>query len=139
MGSTRNPRRARGKTARRAPVVLVADDVEDNREMYREFLVHHGMHVLTATNGRQALDEAFASLPDAIVLDLSMPDIDGWEACRRLKADDRTRGIPILAVSGHALKGAESAAKAAGCDVYLIKPCLPEQVLAEITRLLSRE
>ena len=138
MGSPRLPRRARGKTARRAPVVLVADDVEDNREMYREFLVHHGLQVVTATNGREALDEAFACLPDAIVLDLSMPDIDGWEACRRLKADDRTRGIPILAVSGHALKGAESAAKAAGCDVYLIKPCLPEQVLAEIKRLISR-
>ncbi|HEY3067223.1 MAG TPA: response regulator [Methylomirabilota bacterium] len=140
MGSTRNPRGARGarkRPAPRAPIVLVADDVEDNREMYREFLVHYGMHVVTATNGREALEEAFARVPDAIVLDLSMPDIDGWEACRRLKADERTKSIPILAVSGHALKGAEGAAKAAGCDVYLIKPCLPEHVLAEIRRLIS--
>jgi two-component system cell cycle response regulator DivK len=65
---------------RRAPLVLIADDVEDNREMYRDFLVYHGLQVVTATNGREALEEAFARLPDAIVLDLTMPDIDGWEA-----------------------------------------------------------
>jgi two-component system, cell cycle response regulator DivK len=105
--------------------------------MYREFLAYHGMRVLTATNGREALAEAFSQRPDAIVLDLSMPDIDGWEACRRLKADERTKSIPILAVSGHALKGAEGAAKAAGCDVYLIKPCLPERVLAEIKKMVG--
>ena len=133
----RNAGGKRPKAGARAPVVLVADDVEDNREMYREFLAFHGLRVVTATNGREALDEAFAHIPDAIVLDLSMPDIDGWEACRRLKADERTKGIPILAVSGHALKGAEGAAKAAGCDVYLIKPCLPERVLAEINKMLG--
>jgi CheY-like chemotaxis protein len=137
MKSRRRPRGPRGKTTQRAAVVLLADDVEDNREMYREFLSYHGMRVLTATNGREALDEAFSHRPDAIVLDLSMPDIDGWEACRRLKADERTKGIPILAVSGHALKGAEAAAKSAGCDVYLIKPCLPERVLAEIKKMLA--
>lgn len=137
MESPRSPRVPRGKAKQRAPIVLLADDVEDNREMYREFLAFHGMRVLTATNGREALDEAFSHHPDAIVLDLSMPDIDGWEACRRLKADERTKGIPILAVSGHALKGAEGAAKAAGCDVYLIKPCLPERVLAEINKMLG--
>jgi CheY-like chemotaxis protein len=133
-----SPRR-RGKAKEQAPVVLLADDVEDNREMYREFLAYHGMRVVTATNGREALDEAFSQRPDAIVLDLSMPDVDGWEACRRLKADERTKGIPILAVSGHALKGAEAAAKAAGCDVYLIKPCLPERVLAEIEKMLGAD
>jgi two-component system cell cycle response regulator DivK len=124
---------------RRAPLVLIADDVEDNREMYRDFLVYHGLGVVTATNGREALEEAFARLPDAIVLDLTMPDIDGWEACRRLKADERTKDIPIVAVTGHALKGAEGTAKAAGCEVYLIKPCLPEQLLDEINRLIGRE
>jgi two-component system, cell cycle response regulator DivK len=138
MDLARRPRRARSKATKpRAPLVLLADDVEDNREMYREFLAFHRLRVITATNGREALREAFALVPDVIVLDLSMPDIDGWEACRRLKADERTRGIPILAVSGHALKGAEGAAKAAGCDVYLIKPCLPERVLAEIRKLLD--
>jgi CheY-like chemotaxis protein len=96
------------------------------------------MHVVTATNRRDALDEAFARLPDAIVLDLSMPEIDGWEACRRLKADERTNRIPILAVTGHALKGTQASVRAVGCAMYLVKPCLPDQLLDAISKLIPR-
>src|SRR6266700_1392058 len=79
------------KTADRPPLVLLVDDFQDNREMYAMYLEHAGMQVAEAGNGHEALDQAFRLLPDLIVMDLSLPGIDGWEATRRLKADERTK------------------------------------------------
>ena len=130
---------APGKRATPAPLVLLVDDFQDNREMYAEFLRFSGLRVEEATNGHEALDKAFALLPDLVVMDLSLPGIDGWEATRRLKKDSRTHGIPVLALTGHALAGYSEGAREAGCDSFVTKPCLPEDLLAEIVRLLERK
>ena len=121
----------------RKPIVLVVDDFADNREMYTQFLEFSGFRVAEAQNGHEALAQAFQLTPDLIVMDLSLPGLDGWEATRRLKADDRTRGIPIIALTGHALAGHSKGAMDAGCDAFIIKPCLPERLMEEIKSMLK--
>jgi CheY-like chemotaxis protein len=120
-----------------APLVLIVDDFQDNREMYAEFLRFSGLRVEEATNGLEALEKAAALLPDLIVMDLSLPGIDGWEATRRLKNDATTKHIPVLALTGHALAGYSEGARQAGCDGFITKPCLPEMLLGEIQRTLE--
>jgi len=124
-------------TTDRAPLVLLVDDFQDNREMYAEFLAYQGFRVIQAANGVEALDQAFTNRPDIIIMDLSLPVMDGWEATRRLKADERTRRIPVVALTGHALAGHSKGAQEAGCDSFLAKPCLPDQLVAEIRRMLE--
>ena len=123
--------------SRRKPIVLVVDDFADNREMYSEYLSFSGYEVIEARNGKEAIDAAQERLPDIIIMDLSLPIMDGWEATRRLKADDRTRAIPVVALTGQALAGHSKGAKEAGCDSFLAKPCLPDQLVAEIRRMLA--
>ena len=118
------------------PLVLIVDDFQDNREMYAIFLEHSGYRVAEAANGFEALERAFELGPDVIVMDLSLPGLDGWEATRRLKADTRTKHIPVLALTSHALGGFSEGAKAAGCDGFVTKPCLPDQLVSEIRTLL---
>jgi len=125
------------KTADRPPLVLLVDDFQDNREMYAMYLEHAGMQVAEAGNGHEALDQAFRLLPDLIVMDLSLPGIDGWEATRRLKADEQTKKIPVVALTSHALEGYSEGAREAGCDAFVTKPCLPEQLLSEIRKVLA--
>jgi len=125
------------KTADRKPLVLLVDDFQDNREMYAMYLEQAGLRVAEAGNGHEALDQAFSLQPDLIVMDLSLPGIDGWEATRRLKADERTKKIPVVALTSHALEGYSEGARAAGCDAFVTKPCLPEQLLNEIRRVLA--
>ena len=119
------------------PLVLVVDDFQDNREMYAEYLVFAGFRVTQASNGQEALEQAFANPPDIIIMDLSLPVMDGWEATRRLKADRRTSAIPVVALTGHAMQGHSKGAMEAGCDSFVAKPCLPDQLVAEIRRMLS--
>jgi two-component system cell cycle response regulator DivK len=119
------------------PLVLVVDDFQDNREMYAEYLAFSGFRVIQAANGKEALDQAFANLPDIIIMDLSLPVMDGWEATRRLKADHRTNAIPVVALTGHAMQGHSKGAIEAGCDSFVAKPCLPDQLVAEIRKMLS--
>lgn len=124
-------------SSRRAPRVLVVDDVEDNRNMYALYLEHAGLKVDVAADGREGLARAFAQRPDVIVMDLTMPTMDGWSAIRSLKGDPRTASVPVIALTGHIAKGKEQEARAAGCDTYLLKPCLPQELLAEIHRQLG--
>jgi two-component system, cell cycle response regulator DivK len=119
------------------PLVLVVDDFQDNREMYAEYLAFSGFRVIQAANGKEALDQAFANQPDIIIMDLSLPVMDGWEATRRLKADRRTKSIPVVALTGHAMQGHSKGAMEAGCDAFVAKPCLPDQLVAEIRKMLS--
>ena len=119
------------------PLVLVVDDFQDNREMYSEYLAFVGFRVIEAANGKEAVDQALEKLPDVIIMDLSLPVMDGWEATRRLKADEKTRRIPVVALTGHALAGHSKGARDAGCDSFLAKPCLPDQLVAEIKRMLE--
>jgi len=119
------------------PVVLLVDDYPDAREMYAEYLQFSGFDVVEAGNGLEALERAIDRTPDVILMDLSLPVMDGWEATRRLKADERTKHIPVLAVTGHALTGISEDAKRAGCDGFITKPCLPEDLTAEIRKVLE--
>ena len=124
-------------TDQKAPLILVVDDYQDAREMYAEYLQFSGFRVAEARNGNEAVDQAFALRPDLILMDLSLPGKDGWEATRELKADDRTRHIPIVALTGHALAGASDGAKKAGCDSFVTKPCLPDDLVVEVRRMLN--
>ena len=120
------------------PRVLLVDDYPDAREMYTEYLEFSGFDVVEAGNGMEALQKAVDASPDIILMDLSLPVMDGWEATRRLKADARTSAIPVVALTGHALAGISEGAKKAGCDAFVTKPCLPEDLVREIRRILDR-
>jgi CheY-like chemotaxis protein len=113
------------------------DDYEDAREMYAEYLRFCGFRVAEARNGNEALEQAFALKPDLILMDLSLPGMDGWEATKQLKADERTSRIPVVALTGHALAGASDGAKKAGCDSFVTKPCLPDDLVVEVRRMLT--
>ena len=119
------------------PRVLVVDDYPDAREMYAEYLDFAGFEVVEAENGMEALQRAVDTEPDIILMDLSLPIMDGWEATRRLKADKRTAAIPVVALTGHALAGISEGAKKAGCDAFVTKPCLPEDLVKEIRKVLE--
>jgi CheY-like chemotaxis protein len=119
------------------PRVLLVDDYPDAREMYMEYLEFSGFDVVQAGNGTEALQRAIDSTPDIILMDLSLPVMDGWEATRRLKADKRTATIPVVALTGHALAGISEGARRAGCDAFVTKPCLPQDLVKEIHRILE--
>jgi CheY-like chemotaxis protein len=119
------------------PLVLIVDDVQDNRTIYVLFLKFSGFRVAEAENGEEALQKATTLLPDVVVMDLSLPVMDGWEATRRLKRDARTKKIPIVVLTGHALPQYAQAARDAGCDLVITKPCLPEQLMEALHRILD--
>jgi len=113
------------------------DDYPDAREMYSEYLDFSGFDVIEAANGVEALQRAADDAPDIILMDLSLPVMDGWEATLRLKSDARTARIPVVALTGHASAGLSENAREAGCDAFVTKPCLPEDLVKEIRRVLS--
>ncbi len=119
------------------PLVLVVEDYQDAREMYAAYLTFSGYRVAEATNGVEAIEKTVQLMPDIILMDLALPRMDGWEATRRLKLDERTKHIPIVALTGHALAGHAEGARQAGCDAFVTKPCLPDALVAEIQRMLS--
>jgi CheY-like chemotaxis protein len=115
----------------------VVEDYQDAREMYAAYLQFSGYRVAEASNGLEAVEKARELLPAIILMDLALPKMDGWEATRLLKADERTRNIPIVALTGHALAGHAEGARQAGCDAFVTKPCLPDVLVAEIQRMLA--
>jgi len=123
--------------AEEKPLVLVVDDFADNREMYAEYLSFSGFRVIEAQDGQEAIEQSIAQRPSLIVMDLSLPVMDGWEATRRIKADERTRDIRIVVLTGHSAASHAKGAREAGCDSFLAKPCLPDQLVTEIRRLLG--
>jgi len=124
-------------TPRERPCVLLVDDYSDAREMYTEYLQFSGFDVVEAGNGLEALQRAEDASPDIILLDLSLPVMDGWEATRRLKANPRTASIPIVALTSHALAGIADTAKKAGCDALITKPCLPHDLVTKVRNILA--
>jgi CheY-like chemotaxis protein len=120
-----------------APLILVVDDMEDGREICAEYLAFRKYRVATAADGFEALAKAAELLPDIILMDLSLPGIDGWEATRRLKGDDLTRHIPVVALTAHALRSAHDEAIEAGCHAVITKPVLPKDLEAEVRRILG--
>lgn len=126
------------ETAKSQPLVLVVEDYQDAREMYAAYLTFSGYRVAEATNGEEAIEKTLELMPDIILMDLALPRMDGWEATRRLKDDARTKHIPVVALTGHALAGHAEGARQAGCDAFVTKPCLPDALVAEIKRMLSQ-
>jgi two-component system, cell cycle response regulator DivK len=124
-------------TQRQQALVLVVEDYQDAREMYAAYLQFSGYEVAEATDGAQAIEKTLELMPDIILMDLALPKMDGWEATRRLKSDARTKHIPIVALTGHALAGHAEGARQAGCDSFVTKPCLPDALVAEIERMLA--
>jgi two-component system cell cycle response regulator DivK len=120
-----------------ARTILLVEDNLHNRRIFQGVLVHAGFAVVEAEDGGRALELAASARPDLILMDLSIPVVDGWECTRRLKAEPGTRGIPIIALTAHAMRGDEDRARAAGCDGYLSKPISPKRVVEEVKRVLS--
>lgn len=118
--------------------VLIVEDNEDNRIVYSTILRHHGFVVREALDGEEGIAKAQRDLPDIILMDISIPIIDGWEVTRQLKASEATRHIPIVALTAHAMPGDRERAMDVGCDGYLAKPCEPRAVLAEVNRLIGQ-
>lgn len=118
-------------------VVLVVDDHEDNRRILRDLLASAGYEVVEATTGDDGVAMAKARTPDLILMDIQLPGIDGYEATRRIKADDALRRIPLIVVTSYALSGDDAKALAAGADAYVAKPFSPRAMLAKIREYLK--
>lgn len=118
--------------------MLIVEDDRDTREMYARYMSFHGFRVATAADGVLGLSTAQVLRPDVIVMDLSLPHLDGLEAARRLKRDPRTHHIPVIACTGRVSNGSPERALDIGIDVYVTKPCPPKELLAEVRLALSR-
>ena len=124
-----------------APVgqtLLLVEDNEDNRIIYSTVLRHLGYTVLEALDGVQAIALARSELPDLILMDISIPEVDGWEATRILRQDPATKDIPIIALTAHALADDRERATMVGFTAYLAKPVEPRAVVAEVRRWIGR-
>jgi two-component system, cell cycle response regulator DivK len=121
------------------PLVLIADDNRDIRDMYALYLSTVGYDVETAADGREAVVKALTMRPDLIVLDLQMPGVDGWRALQEIRGDVKTANTPIIVLTGHDFKNyLKPAALALGAWSYLMKPCLPEHLAGEISDRLAK-
>jgi CheY-like chemotaxis protein len=120
------------------PLVLVVDDAADARALYGEYLEYLGFRVETAENGSQAIQSVRRAWPAIIIMDLAMPEVDGWQAIKRLKSDPLTADIPIVALSAYSFGEEPKRAREAGADLCLSKPCLPSQLARVIHALLVR-
>ena len=136
IASSSSSTEAQPRGTSRSALVLVVDDFDDNRTMYAEYLTRCGYDVDQAADGQEAVALARERLPDVIVMDLSLPVMDGWEATRLLKTDVRTRDIAIIALTGYSATGTPREARSAGCDAYLEKPCLPELLAEKVEELM---
>jgi two-component system cell cycle response regulator DivK len=119
------------------PKVLLVEDNEMNRDMLSRRLVRRGYEVVFAVDGQQGVDLAKSARPDIILMDMSLPVIDGWEATRRVKADDATKSVPVIGLTAHAMSGDREKAMAAGCDDYDTKPVELDRLIGKMERLLG--
>ena len=117
--------------------ILLVEDNELNRDMLARRLARRGYTVALAVDGRQGLEMACAGSPDLVLMDMSLPGIDGWEATRRIKRDPATRRVPIIALTAHAMPGDVEKAIAAGCDEYETKPVEFGRLVAKMETLLA--
>ncbi|MDH3582971.1 MAG: response regulator [Phycisphaerae bacterium] len=116
--------------------ILIVEDNEMNRDMLSRRLARKGFEVSIAVDGREGLEKTAADRPDLVLLDMSLPEIDGWEVARQLKADEATRAIPVIALTAHAMAGDRERAMEAGCDDYDTKPVELPRLLEKISALL---
>lgn len=118
--------------------ILLVEDNEMNRDMLSRRLIRRGYEVVMALDGQQAIELAAEQSPSLILMDMSLPVVDGWEATQHIKSDERLRGIPIIALTAHAMATDEQKARKAGCDDYDTKPIDLPRLLAKIEALLAR-
>lgn len=123
---------------REKPLILLVEDQSDLRRLYAQQLEISGFQVIEAGNGADAITNTAQHSPDVVLMDLSLPVLDGWEATRRLKSDERTAHIPVVALTAHDGSRELQRATSAGCDWFVPKPCPPDALVAEIRRVLSR-
>ncbi len=121
------------------PKILLVEDNELNRDMLSRRLKRQGFEVILAEDGQSGLELAHSESPDLILMDMSLPVLDGWEATRRLKADERTHHIPIMALTAHAMPDDRNQAFEAGCDDYGTKPVEMPELLRKISVLLNKK
>src|SRR6185437_574566 len=124
-------------TAAAPPLILIVEDDVETRQFYMQALSTRGFRTDQAHNGLQAFEKAVHDLPDLVLTDIAVPGIDGIELCRRLRADERTRGIPLLAVTGYGDREYERRAMGAGANHVLTKPCDGDRLVSEACRLLA--
>lgn len=118
--------------------ILVVEDNMDTYELMRFILERNGYETFLAMNGRDGVDAARKQNPDLILMDLAMPEMDGWEATRLIKKDPKTASIPLIAVTAHALPGERTRALNAGCDDYIIKPMNLSELVSTVNRALNK-
>ncbi|MET0866658.1 MAG: response regulator [Pseudorhodoplanes sp.] len=118
--------------------ILLVEDNEMNRDMLSRRLVRSGFEVVMAVNGQEGVDMTVSERPDLVLMDMSLPIMDGWEATRRLKADDATKAIPVIALTAHAMESDREQAMKAGCDDFDTKPIELPRLLGKIKALLPK-
>jgi len=119
------------------PRILVVEDNEENRDSLSRRLQRRGFEVLLAADGRAGVETARAERPDLVLMDMNMPEVDGWEATRQIKADPAAAGVPVIALTAHAMAGDKERALAAGCADYHTKPIEFPKLIAQIESLLQ--
>jgi CheY-like chemotaxis protein len=119
------------------PKILLVEDNEMNRDMLSRRLVRNGFEVVMAVDGSEGVAMAASEKPDLILMDMSLPVMDGWEATRRVKADDATRSVPVIGLTAHAMAGDREKAIEAGCDDYDTKPVELDRLIGKIERLIG--
>jgi CheY-like chemotaxis protein len=124
-------------TQRERPLVLIVEDQLDLRQLYAQELTMSGFEVIEAGNGEDAVAHTTARIPDVVLMDLSLPIVDGWEATRRLKSDQRTAHIPVVALTAYDGSGELQRATRAGCAWFVPKPCPPHALITEVRRILQ--
>jgi CheY-like chemotaxis protein len=123
---------------RRRPLILIVEDQHELRQLYAQELTLSGFDVIEAENGADAIAHTTSHVPDVVLMDLSLPVLDGWEATRRLKSDQRTAHIPVVALTAHDGSGELQRATRAGCDWFVPKPCPPDALITEVRRVLAK-
>jgi CheY-like chemotaxis protein len=122
---------------RKRPLILIVEDQPDLRQLYARQLTSSGFDVIEAADGVEAITCTTLRVPDVVLMDLSLPVLDGWEATRRLKNDQKTAHIPVVALTAHDGAGELQKATAAGCDWFVPKPCPPDALVTEVRRVLT--
>ena len=117
--------------------ILVVEDQEDNRRILRDLLGNAGFELIEAQSGEDALSAVMKQRPDLILMDIQLPQMDGYEATRRIKSSPEMKEVPVIAVTSYALAGDEGKARAAGCNAYISKPFSPRALLAKVREYLA--
>lgn len=126
------------RAEREKPLIPIVEDQSELRHLYVHHLLISGFDVIEAANGAEAISSTAAQFPDVVLMDLSLPVVDGWEATKRLKSDANTAHIPVVALTAHDGSGELQRATNAGCDWFVPKPCPPDALITELRRVLGR-